>query len=186
MLNFGFSVYFRRRLNSNLGANVDYFLHSAKKNGYYFLFFLLFHKLLMIIQRIKAYLDAKKISVNAFENKVGMSHGAFRKAVNENKSIQTDRLEKIISIYEDISPVWLLTGKGNMIDSENNPSKQTPENSSIESNELIQMVEIIRKQAEEIGELKEQVRQLEFEKNLFLGGMGDVEDVDTSYHSHVG
>ena len=137
----------------------------------------------MIVQRIKAYLDAKKISVNAFENKVGMSHGAFRKAINENKSIQTDRLEKIISIYEDISPVWLLTGKGEMFTLENATQKQTHQNPPTASNELFQMVEIIRKQAEEIGELKEQVRQLEFEKSLWGE---NVEDVDTSYPAHTG
>ena len=69
----------------------------------------------MILQRIKEYIDYKGITVAAFERSVGMSNASFGKSLKNNGAIGTDKLENILSIYKDISPLWLLTGTGPML-----------------------------------------------------------------------
>lgn len=69
----------------------------------------------MILKRLKQYIDSKGISIAAFEQSVGMSNASFGKSLKNNGAIGTDKLEKILSVYSEISPTWLLTGEGEMI-----------------------------------------------------------------------
>ena len=69
----------------------------------------------MIVERIKEYMDHKGISVAAFERSIGMSNASFGKSLKNKGAIGTDKLENILSRYSDISPLWLLTGEGNML-----------------------------------------------------------------------
>lgn len=68
----------------------------------------------MISERVGQYIDKKGISYYAFENSLGASRGSISKAVKEGKSIGSNVLENIMSIYTDINPNWLLTGQGDM------------------------------------------------------------------------
>lgn len=68
----------------------------------------------MISERVGQYIDKKGISYYAFENSLGASRGSISKAVKEGKSIGSNVLETIMSIYTDINPNWLLTGQGDM------------------------------------------------------------------------
>lgn len=68
----------------------------------------------MVSARLGQYIDAKGISYYAFENSIEASRGAISKAVKEGKSIGSNVLEKILSIYTDLNPAWLLTGEGTM------------------------------------------------------------------------
>lgn len=76
----------------------------------------------MILDRIKSYIDYKGITVAAFERSVGMSNASFGKSLRNKGAIGTDKLENILSVYDDLSPEWLLTGKGNMLQSATNVS----------------------------------------------------------------
>lgn len=67
------------------------------------------------IQRIKQYIDFKGIRVSAFEREVGMSNGSFASQLKNNKTIGLDKLENILSKYQDINLEWLFTGDGDMI-----------------------------------------------------------------------
>jgi len=69
----------------------------------------------MILDRIKAYIDYKNITISAFEKSLGMSNASFSKSLKSGKGIGTDKLENILNIYSDISPEWLLTGEGPML-----------------------------------------------------------------------
>lgn len=69
----------------------------------------------MVSERLGQYLDAKSISYYAFENSLGASRGSISKAVKDGKSIGSQVLEKILSMYEDLNPAWLLTGQGEML-----------------------------------------------------------------------
>lgn len=64
-----------------------------------------------IIDRIRQYLDFKGISDYRFEKELSLSKGYINKAKNPT----SDVLMKICGIYTDISPEWLVTGKGEMI-----------------------------------------------------------------------
>ena len=68
----------------------------------------------MVSERLGQYIDVKGISYYAFENSIDASRGSISKAVKEGKSIGSNMLEKILAVYADLNPVWLLTGNGNM------------------------------------------------------------------------
>ena len=67
------------------------------------------------LKRIKKFIDYKGISIKSFEENVGFSNGAFGSQLRNNKTIGVDKLENILSFYPEISPEWLLTGKGEML-----------------------------------------------------------------------
>ena len=69
----------------------------------------------MVSRRVGQYIEAKGISYYAFENSLGASRGSISKAVKDGKSIGSNMLEKILTIYKDINPSWLLTGFGEML-----------------------------------------------------------------------
>lgn len=69
----------------------------------------------MILERLKEFMDHKGITIAAFERSIGMSNASFGKSLKNGKAIGTDKLENILSVYKDINPDWLLTGKGSML-----------------------------------------------------------------------
>ena len=69
----------------------------------------------MVAERLGEYLESKNISFYAFENSLETGRGTISKAVKENKSIGSHLLENIFKICPDLNPVWLLTGKQQMI-----------------------------------------------------------------------
>lgn len=68
----------------------------------------------MVLDRIKQYIDIKGITIAAFERSIGMSNASFGKSLKKGKGIGSDKLEKILSVYTDLNPEWLLTGNGNI------------------------------------------------------------------------
>lgn len=69
----------------------------------------------MITERLKQFIDSINISISAFEKSIGMSNASFRKIYNNNGSIGSDKLERILKTYPQLNPSWLLTGEGSMI-----------------------------------------------------------------------
>lgn len=65
--------------------------------------------------RIKEFIDFKGLSVSLFEKEVGMSNGSFASQLKNNKTIGVDKLENILKKHSQLSPEWLLTGKGTML-----------------------------------------------------------------------
>lgn len=68
-----------------------------------------------ILSRIKEFIDYKGIPIATFERSIGMSNASFGKQLKKQGAIGTDKLENILSIYPDLSPLWLMTGEGEMI-----------------------------------------------------------------------
>lgn len=156
----------------------------------------------MILERLKEYIDYRGISVAAFERSIGMANASFGKSLKNKGAIGTDKLEKILSIYPEISPVWLMTGEGDML-----KTKRTPENLQAQEstnsdykdsknqtlgqdipplildrllNTIAEKDAIIREQAEELGRLREQIEQ-------FKKGRGhNASNVNTSEIANVG
>ncbi|MXN91423.1 peptidase S24 [Flavobacterium sp. Sd200] len=80
----------------------------------------------MVSLRVGEYIEAKGISYYAFENSLGASRGSISKAVKEGKSIGSNVLEKIMALYPDLNPHWLLTGQGTMLlGAKDTPTLQT-------------------------------------------------------------
>lgn len=128
----------------------------------------------MILDRIKQFIDSKGVAVSAFEKSIGMSNASFGKSLKKGGAIGTDKLENILNVYPELSPVWLITGEGEMLrsgDSKPQSSEQTPI--------ITQLLDTIKEQAEEIGRLKQLVSQLERRR-------GDAGGVQTSSIADVG
>lgn len=69
----------------------------------------------MISERIKQIIDYKKISTRKFEQIIGCSNGVMAKIISKNTDISSVWVSKIIDNFEEISPEWLLTGRGEML-----------------------------------------------------------------------
>lgn len=156
----------------------------------------------MILERLKEYIDYRGISVAAFERSIGMANASFGKSLKNKGAIGTDKLEKILSIYPEISPNWLLMGIGEMIITKRtpeNPNVQEPTNNEHKDNKnqtlgqdippsildrllntIAEKDVIIREQAEELGRLREQIKQLK------QGRGHSASDVSTSEVANVG
>ena len=115
----------------------------------------------MILERLKQYIDFKGISVAAFERSIGMANASFGKSLKKQGAIGTDKLENILNIYPDISPMWLLKGIGDMIMVNDicQPDKETAPTYLL--NMIAEKDTMIREQAVEIGQLRERIKQLE-------------------------
>ena len=70
---------------------------------------------MMTIERFKEYLDAKGIANARAEKDCGFSNGLIGNAYKTKTTIGSDKLEKILSVYSDLSAEWLLRGVGSMI-----------------------------------------------------------------------
>lgn len=75
-----------------------------------------------ISDRISLLVKQKGISIRSLEQTIGCSNGVISRCINKGSDISSIWVSKIIEMYPDISPLWLLTGKGDITDS----SQQKP------------------------------------------------------------
>ncbi len=73
---------------------------------------------MVTIERFKEYLDAKGIANARAEKDCGFSNGLIGNAYKTKTAMGSDKLEKILSVYSDLSAEWLLRGTGTMIKGE--------------------------------------------------------------------
>lgn len=92
-----------------------------------------------ILTRLKKYMEAKTISTAAFEKSIGMSNGLLGKQLKKNGTIGSDKLEKILINYPDLSPEWLILGAGPMLKSDDLDLARRPVNeiSTVPANQSI-------------------------------------------------
>lgn len=74
-----------------------------------------------IIDRLDKYMLLKDLNDNQITVNCGLSVGLLGKARKEGNDIGKKAIEKMLSFYQDLNNVWLLTGEGEMLkESENN------------------------------------------------------------------
>ena len=109
-----------------------------------------------IVERLKEYIDFKGIAVSIAEKEIGVSNSSLSKPFKAKTTIKTDTLEKFLLFYTDISPEWILTGKGEMI-------KTQSDNNKTHSKELADArLEIIEFQKEKIALLEKQLSESKY------------------------
>lgn len=67
-----------------------------------------------ILSRIKIIADSEGITIGAIERAIGASRGVISKAITKGTDIQSKWLGLICEKFPTYSPIWLLTGEGEM------------------------------------------------------------------------
>lgn len=117
----------------------------------------------MTLQRIKQFIDYKRIAVSAFEKSIGMANASFGKSLKNGGSIGVDKLENILNTYPELSAEWLLRGVGEMLIQ---PQDAVSQNPTLDF--------VIRHMASQIDELKSQVKDLETKNDKLLDERNDL------------
>lgn len=102
-----------------------------------------------INDRIRKVIDYYGLSVNQFEQKICTTRGKIYKGLERNSDFGSTTISKILDHCDNISPDWLLLGKGEML------RKDTPSSSVIIDKLLAELGEA----KETIGELKYKLQQ---------------------------
>ena len=71
------------------------------------------------ISRLQLFMEHEGLNDNQFSIAAGLSNGLIGKAKNNGRGMTATNIEKILIAYPQLSPSWLLTGRGDML-------KQTP------------------------------------------------------------
>lgn len=109
------------------------------------------------------------LSIRAFEEKCGLGRGNISN-MGPNSAIGSDKLTKILDTFPDIDLNWVLTGK----------EQKTVEGASAWEGTNSLLLEKVITQAEEIGQLRERIRNLEQRLEKTAG------DVSTGETANVG
>lgn len=117
------------------------------------------------IERLQLFMEKQGINDNQMTVKASLSVGLLGKAKKSGKDMAAESIEKILYAYPELSADWLLTGRGDMLSTERSaaPAKTDPST-------FMQLVDTIKQQAQEIGQLKERIAQLEREGGKDVSG----------------
>lgn len=69
----------------------------------------------MIVDRLVQFIESKGVAVSAFEKELGLGNTTISKAYRNGGSLGSDKIEKILSSCPELSPLWLVTGRGPML-----------------------------------------------------------------------
>lgn len=74
-----------------------------------------FRQMSNISDRIAQIIRCAGVSTRAFEQQLGCSNGVISKCINKGTDISSQWVSRIIDIYPNVNPSWLLTGEGDML-----------------------------------------------------------------------
>ena len=123
------------------------------------------------IDRFLVYLDYKGVSENKATMECQLSQGLLYRAKTGHADIGNKAVEKILATYTDLSKVWLLTGEGTMLNSQENAVTPEPslvaENIPQLSNVEILLREMLAEKEAKIDALQDRINEL-IEENARL------------------
>ena len=68
-----------------------------------------------ILDRVIIFAEYLGYSLRSFSLSIEASPGYLHRLQSSNSNIGGDFIERIIATYEQLNPLWLLTGKGDML-----------------------------------------------------------------------
>lgn len=77
-----------------------------------------------IAARLMDFLNYRGIKPGTAEKQCGLSNGLIGKAAKIGSTLGSDKIEKILCVYPDLSAEWLLRGHGSMLVGENMEPEQ--------------------------------------------------------------
>jgi len=121
-----------------------------------------------LIERLEAYLAFNSITPYAFEHSCRLSNGYLGKQLKGKGSVGSEILHRIKENYIDLSLVWLVTGKGQMLLSfpENNEDTMLYELNEEQNIYFTSKDEVIKLLNKQIAKLEAMVTDKE--KIIFL------------------
>lgn len=101
-------------------------------------------KILSIKENILQFIDKQRITKEEFCKKTGIASSNFRGSGMKSE-IGGDKIVKILSEYTDLNPNWLLTGKGEMLKSDqdeecNTSSSISEQNEPVETSKGVPLI----------------------------------------------
>ena len=66
-------------------------------------------------ERLGLFLKNKNVRPTAVEQQCGISNGLVGKAIKKQTHLSSEKIEKILSAYPDLSAEWLFRGTGDMV-----------------------------------------------------------------------
>lgn len=128
-----------------------------------------------IIDRFDAYMEASGLNDNKVTVQLGLTRGLIGKSRQPKRDLSTSVVEKILAYYDDLSRVWLLTGEGEMLVS--NEPKVSAEDQPGSSGSLIEYLERKIKELErENADLLQENAVLKYENMMLSPRKGDAAD----------
>lgn len=79
-----------------------------------------------ILSRIQEIASNEGITIGALERCIGASKGVLSRAINNGTDIQSKWISILVENYPQYSPVWLLTGEGNMLRAKSEKEEKLP------------------------------------------------------------
>lgn len=119
-----------------------------------------------IKERILSFLESQGIKKVDFFEATGIQSSNF-KGKNMSSQPGGDMIVRVLTIYPNLSAEWLLRGEGDMLKSSVTKDKpkiiknDTKKDNDLSSSILDKFLTTIQNQAEEIGELKARIKDLE-------------------------
>ena len=142
-----------------------------------------------ILHRIQKIATNERLSIGAFERKIGASKGVLSRAIAKGTDIQAKWVQVLVENYPQYNANWLLTGTGTMLRNSEishpsppsaisaatpmaappkEPTMQPPTPPDAVTTQLLALITdkdlIIRQLSEEIGRLKQQIVHLMAQK----------------------
>ena len=116
--------------------------------------------MLKTINRLMQFINYSGLSARQFDLSIGASNGYTLRMSKNRASIGSDVIENILRTYPDLNVVWLLTGEGTMLKSQQEDEildfdKLSPE----KQKEIEQIIEIKIKERQR-EELKDLLREV--------------------------
>ncbi len=114
-----------------------------------------------VIDRIKLFVEAEKVSKSQFERQVGLSNGYLN---NMKGEVGADKIAKILKSYPNLDGEWLLTGSGNMYKSgkDINNEKGTLSIAHGTSSQIERLIKLLENKDKQIERL---IQMLEWKLN---------------------
>lgn len=113
------------------------------------------------IDRIIQFIQYEGLSARKFDISIGSSNGYTLRMKKNHASVGSDVIESIVRTYPQLNLIWLITGEGEMIDSDK-ALLQTEGFSKFQIKEIERIVEAKIKECQE-KELKEMLGEIAHE-----------------------
>ncbi|MBK6978818.1 MAG: hypothetical protein IPH28_18435 [Cytophagaceae bacterium] len=112
-----------------------------------------------MLERLKEFIVYKNFSIRKFETILEIGNGTISRAIKYSKEIGSDKIAKICKLFPDLNPIWLITGRGQMLNtSEPNILNEPEEVYGLDKN-VEQLLEIIELQKFKIRKLEEELKK---------------------------